>query len=325
MSALLDVQGLNIDYETTRGSHRAVADVSFSLARGQTMALVGESGSGKSTIALGLLRLIRRTAGRVSGGAVMFDGVDLLALPERKMQAIRGAGIGIIFQDPAMALNPVHTIGRQIAEPMLLHGIATPRDAMDRAIELLRLVGVPSPGDRIHQYPHNLSGGMRQRVMIAIALACRPSLLIADEPTTALDVSVQAQVLALIADLKDKLNMAVLLITHDLAVVSGFADRVAVLYAGRIVEQGPVADVFSHPCHPYTQGLLNASDWSGDPGERLRDIPGSIPSPAEMPAGCAFSTRCAVALSHCRSQRPELRPLTPARSAACFLAETAHA
>lgn len=319
MSALLDVKGLTVQYETTYGPHRAVDDVSFTLARGETLALVGESGSGKSTIALGLLRLIRASSGSVSGGAVTFNGRDLLNLSEREMRSVRGADIGIIFQDPAMALNPVHTIGRQIAEGMLLHGTATSRTAMDRAVELLSLVGVPAPEDRILQYPHNLSGGMRQRVMIAMALACGPSLLIADEPTTALDVTVQAQVLALIADLKTKLNMAVLLITHDLAVVSGFADRVVVMYAGRVAEQGPVGQVFSDPRHPYTQGLLQASDWSGDSRERLRDIPGSIPAYDALPAGCAFSPRCSVAVERCTSLRPQEQSFAPGRSAACLL------
>jgi oligopeptide/dipeptide ABC transporter ATP-binding protein len=320
MSVLLDVRGLCVDYETTRGDYRAADQVSFSLNRGETLALVGESGSGKSTVALGLLRLIRRTAGRVSGDAVLLDGIDLLTLPEKQMEAIRGARIGIIFQDPAMALNPVYPIGRQIAEAMLLHGKATPRDAMDRAVELLRLVGVPAPEDRIQQYPHNLSGGMRQRVMIAIALSCGPSLLIADEPTTALDVTVQAQVLALISQLKAQLDMAVLLITHDLAIVSGFADRVAVLYAGRVIEQGPVPQMFADPRHPYTKGLLAASDWSGDASERLRDIPGAIPSPGELPPGCAFSPRCSIAVDRCRQTRPEPQRIQDGRSAACFLA-----
>jgi oligopeptide/dipeptide ABC transporter ATP-binding protein len=320
MSALLDVRGLTIEYMTTRGAVRAVDDVSFTLQRGETLALVGESGSGKSTVALGLLRLISPSSGRIAAGSVIYNGRDLAKLPEREMRLVRGAEIGTIFQDPAMALNPVHTIGRQIAETMLLHNKATAQDAMDRAIELLRLVGVPAPADRIRQYPHNLSGGMRQRVMIAMALACGPSLLIADEPTTALDVTVQAQVLALIADLKQKLDMAVLLITHDLAVVSSVADRVVVLYGGRIVEQGPVPQVFADPRHPYTKGLLDASDWSDDDGrERLRDIPGAIPSLGNMPTGCAFSPRCPVAIEPCRTVRPRHVEVGRDRTAACLL------
>ena len=320
MTALLEVEGLSVHFETARGVVRAVEDLSFAVERGQTVALVGESGSGKSTAALSLLRLLPAGASKIAAGRVRLDGRDLLALPPRELRHVRGAQVGMIFQDPMMALNPVYTIGRQIAETLRLHlGLAGPA-AEARAIELLRRVQVPAPEQRIHQYPHNLSGGMRQRVMMAIALACRPALLIADEPTTALDVTVQAQVLALIDELKAELGMAVLLITHDLAVVWETAQRVIVLYAGRKVEEGPVGRILTRPRHPYTAGLLRAAQWEAD-GDRLAEIPGTVPSPHAMPPGCAFAPRCAMAEDRCRRQAPPLRTLEPGHVAACFRAE----
>jgi len=320
VSALLRVSDLTVEYDTLGGALRAVDGVSFTIAPGETVAIVGESGSGKSSIAHALLRLIPRASGRIAGGRIEFAGEDLAALPEHAMRRVRGARIGMIFQDPMMALNPVYTIGRQIAEPLLLHGSVPVRRAMDRVVELLTLVGVPAPEERIRQYPHNLSGGMRQRVMIAMALASGPRLLIADEPTTALDVTVQAQVLALVDELKARLGMAVLLITHDLAVVSEVAARVVVMYAGRKVEEGPVNEVFADPAHPYTRGLLAASDWSGDPRERLREIPGTVPALAELPEGCSFWPRCPDAEPRCRAARPaELA--SGARRASCVHAE----
>ncbi|BBK32730.1 peptide/nickel transport system ATP-binding protein [Stella humosa] len=320
MTALLEVEDLSVHFQTVRGTVRAVQDLSFKVERGQTVALVGESGSGKSTAALSLLRLLPAGSARIAAGRVLLDGRDLLALTDRQLRDVRGSQVGMIFQDPMMALNPVYTIGRQVAETLRLHqGLAGPA-AEARVVELLRRVQVPAPEQRIHQYPHNLSGGMRQRVMMAMALACGPSLLIADEPTTALDVTVQAQVLTLIDRLKAELGMAVLLITHDLAVVWETAQRVIVLYAGRKVEEGPVAEILTRPRHPYTMGLLRAAQWQED-GDRLAEIPGTVPSPHAMPPGCAFAPRCAMAVDHCRTAPPPLRTLAPGHVAACFRAE----
>ncbi|MCC7272725.1 MAG: ABC transporter ATP-binding protein [Alphaproteobacteria bacterium] len=324
MTDLLRVEGLSVEFPTARGVVRAVADLSFALGRGETVALVGESGSGKSTAALSLLRLVPPGTGRVSAGRVLLDGEDLLALPAAALRKVRGARVGMIFQDPMMALNPVFTIGAQIAETLRRHAGMTAAAAEARAIELLRRVQVPAPERRIRQYPHNLSGGMRQRVMIAIALACRPALLIADEPTTALDVTVQAQVLALVADLKAELGMAVLLITHDLGVVWETAQRVVVLYAGRKVEEGPVATVFARPGHPYTAGLLRAARWQED-GGRLAEIPGTVPSPLALPPGCAFAPRCPLAVARCREARPPSQALGRDQEAACWRAGEAPA
>jgi len=323
MSTLLQVEGLSVAYDTLEGPLPAVEDMSFSVAAGETVAIVGESGSGKSTVAQALLRLIPRDAGGARAGRVLLDGVDLLALPESALRAVRGARVGMVFQDPAMALNPVQRVGRQIAESLVLHGRLPRGAALERAVELLAQVGVPDPQERARQYPHNLSGGMRQRAMIAMALACEPALLIADEPTTALDVTVQAQVLALLAELKARSGLAVLLITHDLAVVSEVAQRVIVMYAGRKVEEGPVEEVFANPRHPYTQGLLATSDWSGAAAERLQEIPGTVPSLRDLPRGCAFAPRCAHAAERCRAGVPAQTILGRRHSAACVLAEAA--
>ena len=325
MTALLDVSDLSVEYDTSQGPLRAVDRISFTVDKGETVAIVGESGSGKSTVAHALLRLIPRASGSIPQGMVKLDGLDLLRLPERQMRAVRGRRIGMVFQDPMMGLNPVYTIGRQIAETLILHGATAPRAAIDQAIELLTLVGVPAPAERVRQYPHNLSGGMRQRVMIAMALACRPDLLIADEPTTALDVTVQAQVLTLLADLKTRLGMAVLLITHDLAVVSEVADRVVVMYAGRKVEDGRVDAVFAAPRHPYTRGLLQASDWDGDPEERLREIPGTVPPLDQLPPGCAFAPRCPDVQARCQAARPADGAAAHGGRVACFVAAEARA
>jgi peptide/nickel transport system ATP-binding protein len=319
VSALLKVEDLKVAFNTSRGAVRAVDGVSFQINARETVAIVGESGSGKSTTAMALTRLIPHAVGQTSG-RVLFQGEDLLPLSDRRVRAIRGTGIGMIFQDPMMALNPVYTIGRQIAEPLILHGRASASQAMDQTVELLRLVGVPAPAYRIKQYPHNLSGGLRQRTMIAMALACRPALLIADEPTTALDVTVQMQVLNLIDELKTALGMAVLLITHDLGVVSEVAQRVIVMYAGRKVEEGPVEEVFRNPRHPYTIGLLDASDWSEDAGEYLREIPGTVPSLHEMPPGCAFAPRCPAAIARCHVEQPPETNIGADRRIACFVA-----
>ena len=274
MTLLIEVWDLSVHFRTTRGVVRAVEDLSFEIAEGETVAIVGESGSGKSTAALALLRLIPDPPGRIVSGEVMFEGRDLTKLSDVEIRGVRGRAISMIFQDPMMALNPVYTIGRQIEEVLELHLGMRRADARTRAIELLRLVGVPAPEERVGQYPHNLSGGMRQRAMIAMALACKPRLLIADEPTTALDVTVQAQVLELIGDLKKQLGMSVLLITHDLGVVAETAQRVIVMYGGRKVEEGPVEEIFSNPRHAYTRALLAISRWDGAEGELLPELAG---------------------------------------------------
>ena len=274
MSPIIEARGLSVHFRTTRGVVRAVEDLSFDIAEGETVAIVGESGSGKSTAALALLRLIPDPPGRIVGGQVMFEGRDLTKLSDAEIRRVRGRAISMIFQDPMMALNPVYTIGRQIQEVLALHLDMSREDAMTRAIELLRLVGVPAPEERVGQYPHNLSGGMRQRTMIAMALACKPRLLIADEPTTALDVTVQAQVLELIGALKQQLGMSVLLITHDLGVVAETAQRVIVMYGGRKVEESPVEDIFQNPRHAYTRALLAISRWDGAEGEILPELAG---------------------------------------------------
>lgn len=320
MSTLLDVKGLTVEFPTSGGIVRAVEDFDLAINAGETLALVGESGSGKSTAALALLGLIPEAAGRISSGEVRFEARDLRCLSPRELRKVRGNRVGMIFQDPMVALNPVFPIGWQVAEPLRLHFGLSESAARKRVIELLDRVGIPAPDQRVDQYPHNLSGGMRQRAMIATALACRPSLLIADEPTTALDVTVQAQVLDLINDLKKEFGMAVLLITHDLGVVWETAQQVVVMYAGRKVEQGGVSEVFSRPAHPYTRGLLEAAKWEDQSGGLLREIRGTVPSPLDLPAGCRFSPRCDYAVAQCSAATPPMIDLTPTRRAACVRA-----
>ena len=318
MSALLSVRDLSVEFPTRQGPVRAVQALSFHIARGDTLALVGESGSGKSTVALALLRLIA-SPGRIVSGEILFDGRDLTALSEEAIREVRGRDIAMIFQDPMMALNPVHTIGTQIAEAVRLHLGGTKAEGIERAVELLRLVRVPAPERRVREYPHNLSGGMRQRAMIAMALACNPKLLVADEPTTALDVTIQAQVLELIRELKERLHMAMLLITHDLGVVAELAERVVVMYAGRKVEEGAVREMFRKPHHPYTEGLIKVSRWESSGGGEMPEIPGTVPSPVELPPGCSFAPRCAYAMPACSREQPPLFDLADGRSSACFL------
>jgi oligopeptide/dipeptide ABC transporter ATP-binding protein len=320
MTALLEVEGLSVEYRTTQGPLRAVDGLSFSIQPGETVALVGESGCGKTTAAAAILRLIASPPGRIAAGQVRFEGRDLLALPEREMRDMRGSSIAMVFQDPAMYLNPVHRIGRQIGEVLRLHKGSSSEAAERESIELLRLVGVPAPEERVRQYPHNLSGGMRQRVMIAMALACSPKLLVADEPTTALDVTVQAQVLELVKDLKARLGMAVLLITHDLGIVAETADRIVVMYAGRKVEEGSVAELFRDARHPYTKGLIDAARWDEREDGTLAEIPGTVPSPFAMPAGCSFAPRCPRAITRCAAEFPLAAALGTRREAACWLA-----
>jgi oligopeptide/dipeptide ABC transporter ATP-binding protein len=297
--ALLRVQHLETHFVTDSGTIRAVDDVSLEFRAGETLAVVGESGSGKSVTALSLLRLVPQPPGRIAGGQVWFRGRDLLHLPEPEMRAVRGREISMIFQEPMTSLNPVFTCGEQIAEAIVLHEGLSKRAAADRSVELLTMVGIPAPAQRAREYPHQLSGGMRQRVMIAMALACRPAILIADEPTTALDVTIQAQILELIDRLKAELGMAVMLITHDLGIVAGHADRVAVMYAGQVVEYGDVDAVFSTPMHPYTAGLQASLPRLGNRQDRLRVIPGNVPNPLRFPPGCRFGPRCPVRTADC--------------------------
>ncbi len=317
---LLEVSDLRTVFETDEGTVRAVDGVSFAVAPGETLALVGESGSGKSVTALSILRLVPEPPGRVVAGRVLFRGRDLLGLPPREMRRVRGREISMVFQEPMTSLNPVFTCGEQIVEVLVLHERLGRRAARARALELLRLVGIPAPEQRLDEYPHQLSGGMRQRVMIAMALACRPALLIADEPTTALDVTIQAQILELLGRLRAELGMALLLITHDLGVVAEVADRVAVMYAGQVVEQAPVEGVFHATRHPYTAGLLASLPRLGERAAALRPIPGQVPDAARFPAGCRFHPRCPVAVERCRAAEPPLEPAGPGHLSRCWRA-----
>ena len=316
---LLEVEGLRTGFATAGGLLRAVDGVDLQLAAGGTLGVVGESGSGKSVTALSIMRLVERPGRIEAGSRIRFEGRDLTKLSEGAMSAIRGNEISMIFQEPMTSLNPVFTVGNQIAEAVQLHQGVGKRDATARAVEMMRLVGIPSAERRVDDFPHQLSGGMRQRVMIAMALACNPKLLIADEPTTALDVTVQAQILELMKDLRERLGMAILLITHDLGVVAEMVDEVAVMYAGRIVERGPVAEVFAEPQHPYTEALLRSIPRVGMRyTQPLAAIRGMVPSPLEWQAGCRFAPRCDYAFERCRNDDPRLLPVPPQESA-CWL------
>jgi oligopeptide/dipeptide ABC transporter ATP-binding protein len=303
---LLDVRDLRTYFHVMDGTVKAVDGVDFSLKKGQALGLVGESGCGKSVTALSIMQLIDQPPGEIWGGEVWFDGRDLLQLSPNEMRAVRGKDIAMIFQEPMTSLNPVFTIGDQISEAVILHQHVRRAEAMKRAIESLRSVGVAAPERRVRQYPHELSGGMRQRVMIAMAISCEPKLLIADEPTTALDVTIQAQILELIKQIQAETGSALLLITHDLAVVAETVQNVAVMYAGRIVESGPVEDVLLHPRHPYTQGLLNSIPALHKRGRELDVIKGVVPNPFRMPPGCKFEPRCRYAWDACRQAEPAL-------------------
>ncbi|HWH42408.1 MAG TPA: ABC transporter ATP-binding protein [Usitatibacter sp.] len=321
---LLEVDDLRTHFFTRDGVVRAVDGVSFAIQPGETLALVGESGCGKSVTSLSIMRLIASPPGRVVSGAVRFNGRDLLRLSEPEMRKVRGNEISMIFQEPMTSLNPVLTIGRQIAETLVLHRAMSRADAMARAVELLRLVHIPEPARRATEYPHQMSGGMRQRVMIAMALACDPKLLIADEPTTALDVTIQAQILDLMRELQAKTGAAILLITHDLGVVAEMAQRVVVMYAGRKVEEAPVGELFARPRHPYTRGLMNSMPRLGashGARDRLQEIPGMVPSLREPLVGCAFAARCAYAVEGCRAEVPAFEPKAPGHAVACWEAD----
>jgi oligopeptide/dipeptide ABC transporter ATP-binding protein len=317
MSELLSVRDLAVAFDTDAGLLRAVDGISFSIPRGRTLGLVGESGCGKSVTALSLLRLLPQPSGRIVGGEIRFAGVDLAATTPADLLRIRGGRIGMVFQEPMTALNPVHRIGRQLSEVFLLHRTRDKAEAARLAVEMLAKVGIPAPEIRAQEYPHQLSGGMRQRVVIAMALACDPALLIADEPTTALDVTIQAQILDLLRSLQRDLGMAILLITHDLGVVAEMCDEVVVMYAGRIAEQGPVEEIFARPAHPYTRGLLSAIPrLEAGRKSRLATIPGLVPTLAEMPSGCRFANRCSFAAPVCATQ-PPLEPISTGHAAAC--------
>jgi oligopeptide/dipeptide ABC transporter ATP-binding protein len=322
MTLPLEVTGLSTTLFTRRGEMKAVDGLSLSVDAGETVALVGESGCGKSLSALSIMRLLPDPPARIVGGTVALNGRDLVALTEEAMLAIRGKEIGMIFQDPMSSLNPVATVERQIAEVLMAHGELGRGQARARAHELLELVGMPDAARRLDAYPHQLSGGMCQRVMIAMAIACSPSVLIADEPTTALDVTVQAQVLALLKRLQADAGMAMIFITHDLGVVAETADRVVVMYAGRKVEEAPVDALFETPLHPYTAGLIGATPVPGAArADRLADIPGMVPPLNALPPGCAFAPRCPRVMEHCRHERPALTRPAPDRLVACFAVE----
>ncbi|QDU85662.1 Oligopeptide transport ATP-binding protein OppD [Planctomycetes bacterium Pla163] len=306
---LLRLEGLKTHFHVEEGVSKAVDGVDYAILEGETLGVVGESGSGKSVTALTIMGLVPSPPGRIAAGRILFEGRDLVGLSESEMQKLRGNEIGMIFQEPMTALNPVFTVGNQIGETVRLHQGLDEIQARARSIEMLELVGIPSPHTRVDCYPHELSGGMRQRVMIAMAMACGPKLLIADEPTTALDVTIQAQILELMRGLQEERGMSILLITHDLGVVAENAHHVAVMYAGKVVEYASVEDLFERPRHPYTIGLLHSLPDLAPPGERLKTIPGIVPSAFAFPSGCRFRTRCPIATSKCAEIEPPLVPL----------------
>jgi len=319
---LLDVQGLKTHFFSDDGVSPAVDGVDFHVRRGETLGVVGESGCGKSVTALSIMRLIPVPPGRIVAGRILFEGRDLLELPADQMRTIRGNRISMIFQEPMTSLNPVYTIGNQIAEAVRLHQKLSPPDALDRSLEMLKRVGIPAPERRVHEYPHQLSGGMRQRAMIAMALACNPALLIADEPTTALDVTIQAQILDLMGDLKTELSTAIILITHDLGVIAESAARVVVMYAGKVVEEAEVIRIFEEPLHPYTAGLLQSIpriDQRKTQKERLREIKGVVPIPSRLPPGCAFHPRCPKVMEICSRDAPRLKAAGDGHQVRCWL------
>lgn len=316
-SPVLEVKNLETTFISNAGPVRAVNNVSYHIERGQTMGIVGESGCGKSVTSYSLMRLIEKP-GRITAGEVLLNGRNILALPEDQMQNIRGGEMAMIFQEPMTALNPVLTIGRQMDEQIMRHKKCSPKESKERAIEMLRLVGIPSPEERYGNYPHQLSGGMRQRAMIAMALSCDPTFLIADEPTTALDVTIQAQILELIQNLQEKFNMTVQFITHDLGVISEISDRVLVMYGGQMCEKASTQELFLNPHHPYTAALISSRPKFGERVSRLNTIEGSVPAPYELPRGCPFVNRCPRAVSECPTLKPPMREIAPGHEVACF-------
>jgi oligopeptide/dipeptide ABC transporter ATP-binding protein len=316
---ILEVKNLQTHFSTDRGVVKAVDGVDFKVNRGQTLGIVGESGCGKSITSLSIMRLIATPPGKIAGGEVLFKGENLLSYSEDKMRSIRGNEISMIFQEPMTSLNPVYSVGEQIAESFRIHQKLGRKEAWDKAVEMLKLVGIPSPEKRAKQEPHELSGGMRQRVMIAMALACNPSLLIADEPTTALDVTIQAQILDLLKKLQEDFGSAIIMITHDLGVVAETCDMVAVMYAGKVVEYTDVDSLFEQPKHPYTEGLLNSIPRVDEDREELITIKGSVPSPMDMPVGCRFAPRCPYATDLCHEKLPELTALENDEQVRCWI------
>jgi peptide/nickel transport system ATP-binding protein len=320
-SPLLSVENLRTHFYTEAGVARAVDGVNFSIAPGETVGLVGESGCGKSVTAFSIMRLIAAPGRIERGSKLLFEGRDLMALSDEEMRRVRGNRIAMIFQEPMTALNPVFTVGDQIAEVARVHDNASRKAAWNKAVEMLELVGIPAPAERAKEYPHQMSGGMRQRVVIAMALVMKPALVIADEPTTALDVTIQAQILDLLKDLQNKMGTSILLITHDMGVVAEAASRVIVMYGGEIVEQAPVAQIFAKPHHPYTEGLLGAMPRVGQMQERLQTIPGTVPAPTSWPAGCRFHDRCQYAWDRNAHEHPPLYEIEPGHFSRCHLAQ----
>jgi len=321
-NALLEIRELSVRFRTTEGQHAAVSDLSLSVSAGEALGIVGESGCGKSVTALSIMNLIPNPPGEIGGGSILFEGRDLLTMSPDEIRHVRGNEIAMIFQEPMTSLNPIHSCGKQVMESMLVHQGCSKDVAKGRALELLRLVGIPNPERIMDEYPHQLSGGMRQRIMIAMALACRPKLLIADEPTTALDVTIQAQILELMKALREDIDSALIMITHDLGVIAETCDRVVVMYSGQVVESSPIKELFRSPLHPYTEGLLASIPAMEGRRERLRAIEGVVPSPFDRPSGCAFRPRCPYAKAACASSRPELTSLAGGRSVRCFLRES---
>ena len=315
--SVLSVRGLETTFFSKTGGFRAVNKISYDIKKGETLGIVGESGCGKSVTSFSLMRLIENP-GRITGGSAILNGKDLFKLSESEMEEVRGGEMAMIFQEPMTALNPVLTVGQQIVEQVLRHKKVTQKEAFDRAVDMLNVVGIPSPKERATNYPHQLSGGMRQRAMIAMALSCDPVFLIADEPTTALDVTIQAQILELFQTLQEKYNMTVQFITHDLGVISEISDRVMVMYGGHTCEISTTQEVFKHPRHPYTAALITSRPQFGHRVSRLRTIEGSVPAPHEYPPGCPFTNRCPRATENCRMNKPPLQELSPGHSVACF-------
>lgn len=317
-SPLLSIENLHVQFHTLAGVHQAVRDVGICLYPGEVLGIVGESGSGKSVTALSIMGLIPSPPGKITAGRIMFGGRDLLRITDEALRSIRGNDIAMIFQEPMTSLNPIHSCGKQIMEPLLLHKGYTKKEARQRALELLTMVGIPLPAQRLKEYPHQLSGGMRQRVMIAMALACRPKLLIADEPTTALDVTIQAQILQLMKDLREGMNSAIIMITHDLGVIAEMCKRVVVMYAGQVVEISPLAGLFAKPYHPYSEGLLLSIPTISKVKKRLFSIEGTVPNPFDMPQGCSFAPRCSYCEERCRIEPPGLTQLPGGRAVRCW-------
>ena len=315
---LLEVRNLQTYFYTEQGISKAVDGVNLEIYPRETLGVVGESGCGKSVTALSIMRLIQTPPGRIVGGEILLNGQDLLRLDSDAMRQVRGKDIAMIFQEPMVSLSPVYTVGQQIMEAILVHRSIGKKEALARAVQMLQQVGIPSPEQRVNEYPHQLSGGMRQRVMIAMALSCNPQLLIADEPTTALDVTIQAQILELLMSLRDTLNMAIMMITHDLGVIAEVADRVAIMYAGQVVEYAEVTRLFDCPAHPYTRGLMNSVPQLDLEVERLKTISGVVPSSFDYPPGCRYSTRCPQGDARCRSEEPQLRVISEGHQVRCW-------